>query len=93
MSLGSDLWVRVSVTEPPFADLTDVTLADEDTNPILTDDANRIFQCNVAMQVANFGTKAPSGGQICNQCKWRHLVAKFGTDSSGTIWWPNLEVM
>ena len=27
-------------TERPFADLTDVTLADEDTNPILTDDAN-----------------------------------------------------
>ena len=36
---------------------------------------------------------APSCGQICNQFKWRHLVAKFGTNASGTIWWPNLELM
>ena len=51
VSLGSDLWVRVSVTEPPFADLTDVTLADEDTNPILTDNANKAIQGNVALHV------------------------------------------
>ena len=31
------------------ADLTDVTLADEDINSILTDNANRAFQGNVAM--------------------------------------------
>ena len=42
------------------ADLTDVTLADEDTNSILTDNANRAIQSNVAMQVAL------SGGQNCN---------------------------
>ena len=30
------------------ADLTDVTLADEDTNSTLTDNANRAFQGNVA---------------------------------------------
>ena len=53
------------------ADLTDVTLADEDTNSILTDNANKAIQGNAAMQVA------PSGGQICNQCKMCHLVAKF----------------
>ena len=35
----------------------------------------------------------PSGGQICNQCKWRHLVAKFATYASGAIWWPNLHLM
>ena len=35
----------------------------------------------------------PSGGQICNQCKWRHLVAKFGTNASGAIWWPILQLM
>ena len=35
---------------------------------------------------------APSGGQICNQCKWRHLVAKFATNASGAIWWPNLKL-
>ena len=33
------------------ADLTDVTLADEDTNSILTDNANRAIQGNVAMQI------------------------------------------
>ena len=33
-----------SLTEPPFANLTDVTLADEDTNSILTDEANRAMQ-------------------------------------------------
>ena len=42
MSLGSDLWVlmsvRPSLTRRPFADLTDVTLADEDSNSIQTDD-------------------------------------------------------
>ena len=51
MSLGSDLWVRFSVTLRGFADLTDVTLADEDTKPILTDNAKRAIQGNVAMHV------------------------------------------
>ena len=59
-SLGPD--VRPSVTERPFADLTDVPLADEDTNSILTDNANRAIQDNVAMQwcnlVANFANNA-----------------------------------
>ena len=45
MSLGSDLWVwayvRPSVTARLFADLTDVTLADEDRSSIPTDDADR----------------------------------------------------
>ena len=54
MSLGSDLWVLMSVQDY-FADLTDVTLADEDTNSIPTDDVNRAFLGNVAMQVALSG--------------------------------------
>ena len=33
------------------ADLTDVTLADEDTNSILADNAKREIQSNEAMQV------------------------------------------
>ena len=82
VSLGSDLWVRVSLThsltDTPFADLTDVTLADGDTNPILTDDANRTFQSNVAMQVTQPGSK------------WCHLVAEFATNATGAIWWSNL---
>ena len=38
------------------ADLTDVTLADEDSNSIPTDDVNRAISGNVTMQVA------PPGG-------------------------------
>ena len=34
-----------------FRNLTDVTLADEDTNSILTDKVNRTIQGNVAMQL------------------------------------------
>ena len=58
------------------ADLTDVTLVDEDTKSILTDNANRAIQGNVAIHVTHqvslvvkFLTKVvPSGGKICNQC-------------------------
>ena len=35
---------------------------------------------------------APSGDQIWNKCKWRNLVTKFWTYSSGAIWWPNFEL-
>ena len=55
LSLGSDLWVRLSLTGTPFADLTDVTLAIEDINSILTDNANRAIQGNVAIQVTQPG--------------------------------------
>ena len=34
-----------------FADLTDVTLVDEDTKSILTDNANRAIQGNQVMHV------------------------------------------
>ena len=54
-SMGPD--VSNSVTPRGFVDLTDVTLADEDSNSIPTDDANKAVLGNVAMQVA------PSGGQ------------------------------
>ena len=53
--MGPD--VRPSVSPTPFADLTDVTLADEDRNSIPTDDVNKAIPGNVVMQVA------PSGGQ------------------------------
>ena len=78
VSLGSDLWVRLSLTEwvseLPFANSTDVTLPDGDTKPILTDNANRAIQGNVAMHVTHqvnlvvkFLTKVvPSGGKIWN---------------------------
>ena len=44
------------------ADLTDVTLADEDTNLILTDNAKGAIKGNVAMHVRQ------PGGQLWNQC-------------------------
>ena len=53
VSLGSDLWVRMmSVTPRLFADLTDVTLADEDSNSKPADYVNWAILGNVAMQVA-----------------------------------------
>ena len=63
VSLGSDLWVLMSVRQwlqDHFADLTDVTLADEDSNLIPTDDVNMAILGNMAMQVA------PCGGQHWN---------------------------
>ena len=68
------------------ANLTDVTLADEDTNSILTENANRAIQGNVAIDVTL------PGGQLWNQCKWCHLVAKFAANASGAIWWLNLQL-
>ena len=65
VNLGSDLRVRMSQTPTPLWDLTELTLADDDTNPILTDNANRAIQGNVATQVMQ------PGGQLCKQ--WRNL--------------------
>ena len=46
-----------SLTHRLFADLTDVTLADEDSNLIPTDDVHRAILGNVAMQVAPSGVQ------------------------------------
>ena len=45
--MGHD--VSNSVTPRGFVDLTDVTLADEDSNSIPTDDVNRAILGNLAM--------------------------------------------
>ena len=55
VSLGSDLWILMSLIPRLFADLTDVTLADEDNNSIQTNDVNRAILGNVAKQVAPAG--------------------------------------
>ena len=52
------------LTERGFADLTDVTLVDEDTNSIPTNNTNRTIQDNVAMPVTN------PGDQFEDICKW-----------------------
>ena len=62
-----------------WVDLIDVTLADEDTNSILTDNTNIAIQGNVAMQVTQ------PGGQVCNLCKWRHLMANIRTNASDLV--------
>ena len=41
-------------------DIADMTLIDEDTKPMLTDDANKEIPSNMTMHVA------PSGSQISN---------------------------
>ena len=53
-SMGPDLSNYLHTR--PFADLTDVTLADLDNNSTPADDVNRAILGNVAMQVA------PPGG-------------------------------
>ena len=45
-----------------LTNLTDVTLADQTTNSLQTDNANMTIQGNVAMQVTQ------PGGQLWNQC-------------------------
>ena len=83
----SDLcvWLSLSkwVTERHCWNFTDVTLADEDTNWILTDNDKKTFQGNVAMWlnlVANFGTlevmsciKRPNFEPICNKSENTYL--------------------
>ena len=51
VSLGSVLWILMSLTPRLFADLTDVTLADEDNNSIPTDGANRAIRGNALQYI------------------------------------------
>ena len=53
--MGPD--VRPSVTPRLFADFTDVTLADEDTNSIQTNVVNMAVQGELAMYVVPSGCK------------------------------------
>ena len=66
----------MSQTTTPCADLTDVTLADEDTNLILTDNANRAIQGNVVMHVTQ------PGGAIW----WPNLELMQVVPSGSLIW-------
>ena len=49
-----------------FADLTDVTLVDENSNSIQMDNANAAIQRNMAMQNLQLMQLVPSGSQFCN---------------------------
>ena len=62
----------MSLTHRGFVDFTELTLADEDTNSILTDNANRAIQGNVAMHATWWPTLETLQGtspddQILNQ--------------------------
>ena len=78
-SMGSS--VSNWLTERGFADLTDVTLADEDTTSMITDNANRTIQVN-ALQVTQ------PAGQLWYQFRYCHLVPQFSTDVSSTTCLP-----
>ena len=58
MSLGSGLWVSVSLRPRALVDFVDVTLADDDTNSILADDANKEIPSKMTIHVAEFPTNA-----------------------------------
>ena len=61
--------VWMSLTHRRFWDLTDMTLADEDTNSTLTDNTNRAIQGNVTMQKTWLGGQMSLHvGQNLNQC-------------------------
>ena len=61
-----------------------MTLADDDTDPILTDNANgqskAMCQCKLCNLVANFANNTNGATKLC------HLVAKFESKASGAIW-------
>ena len=95
----------LKLTEGGLWNFTELTLADEVTNSILTDNANRAIQGNVTMHVRQPGSQNCNickCRQLWNQCKWRHMMTKFchmiakfstdagGTDASSATWWLNL---
>ena len=66
-----------------------MTLADEDTNSILTDNAKRAFQGNVAARVTQ------PGGQLWNQAMQvtlpdNQILNQFATNQNVQIQWENL---
>ena len=75
----------MSLTHTPFADLTDVTLADEDTNSILIDNANRAIQGNVAMQVAKVAKVATIVTNASGAIWWPNLQPMQVAPSCGQI--------
>ena len=88
------------VTMRGFWNLTDVTLADEDTKLIPTDKSNRAIPGNLECMWLNLMGKFVSNasgaifsGQIFNKVKWFHKVAKFAPYPGGPIWCSNLEPM
>ena len=84
----SDLcvWLSLSewVSETPSVNLSDVTLADKETNLILTDKVNRVMgnprQCGTASDSTWWTTL-----ELCNLFYWRHLMANIRTNGSDLV--------
>ena len=66
----------------PFADLTDVTLADEDTNSILTDSLVTNASCATWWPNLQLMQVAPPGDQFRNQFKWCQVMVEWKSDNS-----------
>ena len=64
-----------------------MTLADEDNESILTDNAKRVIQGDVVTQVTQ------PGGQLCKQCKRHHLMTKFYINPSFDTLWSNMQII
>ena len=72
------------VSERGFADLTDVTLADDDKNPTLLMMIGNPRQCDVAIYATWWPTlQTMQLHQILKQVKLCHLAAKYATNTSG----------
>ena len=91
--------VQLTDMKIPIEDLTDMILAIGDT---YRDDFRSVRKVGRHVDACSDATcqpnlllmqVAPPVDQICNQYKWRHLVAKFSTNGFGTTWWPNLQLM
>ena len=101
VNLGSDSWVRLSVTKSLM--LCRLNWCDsgwcEDTNSIPTHNAKRAIQGNVRMQwcnlVANFRINV-NGAIWCPNLQLIQVAPSCGqisTNVSGAIWWPNFQLM
>ena len=91
VSLGSDLWVRLSFTDwvqhLVQTKLMWLWLMKIQTQYLLITPIGHckaIWQCEWYNLVMNFGTK---------QCKWCHLMTKCWMNASGATWWPNFQLM
>ena len=80
--MGPSVWNWVSDV---CADLTDVTLADEDTNLILTDNVNRAIQGNEAMQVMQTGDQCKFAPIGSGASLWPNLQPILMVSSDGKI--------
>ena len=73
----------LSLTELPFGNLTDVTLADKDTKSILTDNANRAIQANAMWECMWLNLM---GKYVSGAIWWSNLQPMHLLPFSGQIW-------